>query len=215
MAKKRIIYLHGFASGPGSSKAKYFAENCQSLGLQLVIPDLNLPSFESMTLSSQLAIVDDEIMNAAENEERVILVGSSMGGLISVLSSLRHKTVERLILMAPAFAVQDRWKGLWGAEKLEEWKKGSPLNVYHFGYQRDMQFRSQFIDDLSNHQTDDFRVEIPTLLFHGADDEVVPVELSIKFAEANSSVELHVLDDDHQLLTSLPTIWKRACSFLS
>jgi hypothetical protein len=207
MRRRRIIYLHGFASGPGSSKAKYFAENCRALGLNIVIPDLNEPSFASMTLSSQIALVDDEVKRAEAENESLTLIGSSMGGLIAVLSSLRHKSIDRLILLAPAFAIQYRWQALWTKDKLDEWQKSGQLDVYHYGYQKDMRLGSAFIADLANHKTEDLKIEIPAMVFHGRADDIVPVDLSIGFAANNPSVTLHVLDDDHQLLSSVPLIW--------
>jgi predicted esterase YcpF (UPF0227 family) len=36
-----FIYLHGFASGPRSAKAKYLGDRFQSLNINLQTPDLN------------------------------------------------------------------------------------------------------------------------------------------------------------------------------
>src|SRR5271170_6222131 len=49
-----FLYLHGFASGPGSTKAQYFLAQFQELGIELHIPDLNQPSFADITVSSRL-----------------------------------------------------------------------------------------------------------------------------------------------------------------
>ena len=40
-----VIYLHGFASGPSSTKAVYFARKLEALGINTTIPDLNWPEF--------------------------------------------------------------------------------------------------------------------------------------------------------------------------
>jgi hypothetical protein len=35
-----------------------------------------------------------------------------------------------------------------------------------------------------------------------------------RFAAARPNVELHMLDDDHQLIASLPYIWEHSARFL-
>src|SRR2546426_894461 len=53
----RLAYLHGFASGPGSTKAQFFKARFAERGVTLEIPDL-APDFTSMTVASMLVIVD-------------------------------------------------------------------------------------------------------------------------------------------------------------
>jgi pimeloyl-ACP methyl ester carboxylesterase len=77
-----------------------------------------------------------------------------------------------------------------------------------------MRLGSAFIADLANHKTEDLKIEIPAMVFHGRADDIVPVDLSIGFAANNPSVTLHVLDDDHQLLSSVPLIWNMSREFL-
>ena len=47
------------------------------------------------------------------------------------------------------------------------------------------------------------------LVFHGRQDEVVPAQFSVDFAERAAAVELHVLESDHQLLNVLDFMWSR------
>ena len=51
----RFVYLHGFASSPGSRKARFFEERFQELGIGLEIPDLAEGNFRNLTLSAQVA----------------------------------------------------------------------------------------------------------------------------------------------------------------
>jgi uncharacterized protein len=53
------IYLHGFASGPGSTKARYIQERCRQVGIELQVPDLNQDNFTDLTVSRQIAQVVD------------------------------------------------------------------------------------------------------------------------------------------------------------
>jgi hypothetical protein len=55
---------------------------------------------------------------------------------------------------------------------------------------------------------------VPTLVFHGVRDDAVPVARSRTFAAGRANVELVELDDDHQLVTSVPRILDGAEPFL-
>jgi pimeloyl-ACP methyl ester carboxylesterase len=50
----------------------------------------------------------------------------------------------------------------------------------------------------------------PTLVLHGRHDKVVPLTVSEEWARTRPNVELEVLDDDHDLLATLPRIERRA-----
>src|SRR2546421_490520 len=54
----RFIWLHGFASGPSSSKGQFVRARLEERGLHLVIPDLNEPSFFDLTVSRMLEQLD-------------------------------------------------------------------------------------------------------------------------------------------------------------
>ncbi len=71
----RVIYLHGFASGPGSRKAQLFLRRFAERGVSLEIPDLAAGDFEHLTISGQLAVIE-----TVARGEAVSLMGSSLGG---------------------------------------------------------------------------------------------------------------------------------------
>ncbi|MFQ3568468.1 MAG: YqiA/YcfP family alpha/beta fold hydrolase, partial [Aggregatilineales bacterium] len=58
-----IVYLHGFASSPGSQKAQTIQGRFAALGVPVSIPDLNVPSFERLTLTAMI----DETARAIAN----------------------------------------------------------------------------------------------------------------------------------------------------
>ncbi|MEW6273470.1 MAG: YqiA/YcfP family alpha/beta fold hydrolase [Thermodesulfobacteriota bacterium] len=96
--KSQIAYLHGFVSGPGSTKAQFFHARLAALGVELAIPDL-APDFGRMTIGSELAVVE-ELLDAAP---QTILLGSSLGGYLAALAAERHpERVPGLVLLAPA-----------------------------------------------------------------------------------------------------------------
>lgn len=217
-----LIYLHGFASSPSSTKARFFAERCHEKGYDILLPDLNVPNFNGMTLSSQLQLMKD-LLAGEKNQARIasrnknlVLIGSSMGGLIATLSSLFLKPVKALVLLAPAFGLERHGTAIWGKEQIENWRQEGFLDVYHHGEGKNMRLAFGFLDDLLKHRTDRLKVAVPTIVFHGDADEIIPVQESFLFSDENKEmVELHVLNDDHQLSKSLPEIWNKTERFLN
>lgn len=206
------IYLHGFASGPSSCKADFFARKIKEFGLSVEVPDLNVPDFENLTLSSQLDLVERLIMK----HKQVILLGSSMGGLIATLAALRHKNVVGLLLLAPGFGISRRWQKLWGEDAMERWHREGYLEVFHHARKAPAKLGLQFVSDAALHQSEGLLVSCPSLVLHGRQDDVVPLEESIRFHQANlQKVELKILEDDHQLLNSLDELWNHSKTFLS
>src|SRR5512145_2640884 len=78
------VYLHGFASGPGSTKAQFFRARFAEHGITLEIPDL-APNFTHMTIDSMLAIVDTIL-----DRGPAVLLGSSLGGYLATLAAARR-----------------------------------------------------------------------------------------------------------------------------
>ncbi len=197
----RIIYLHGFASGPSSKKATFFRERIPSLE----VPDLAAGDFEHLTISGQLGLIED-----LARGERVALMGSSLGGYLAALYAARHPEADKLVLMAPAFGFVRRWAA---TPEAEGWRKTGFLEVYHYGEKRTCRLSYQFIDDALRYE--DFpNCKQPALIFHGVNDDAVPARVSSEFAATHPNTRLRLLDSDHELLNVLEIIWQGAGPFL-
>jgi hypothetical protein len=215
VCQNAIFYLHGFASGPSSAKAKQFSEKLPQLGFRVTVPDLNKPTFEEMTLTSQLAEVEGHAQSVSA-ETGLVVIGSSMGGLIATLFAQNRPQVKALILMAPGFELLERWKQWLGDAGIEKWKQDGLMLIDHHSYAREMPLRYSFLEDARQYDTDNLHVNTPTLIFHGRNDTVVPLASSIRFKKRNSEfVQLIELEDDHQLLRSMRLIWPKCEDFLN
>ena len=205
---KRILYLHGFASGPSSKKARFFAARFAEMGIPFEAPDLAEGDFENLTLGGQLGVVE-----RAARGEAVTLMGSSLGGYLAALYAARHPEVEKLVLLAPAFCFPTRWPRDLGEQKMEEWRRTGKLSFFHYGAGgvRDLGYA---IVEEGRHYEDNPEFAQPALIFHGAQDDVVPLELSQRFAERFSNAGLCILDSNHELIDVLETIWSRTRTFL-
>ena len=52
----RVVYLHGFASSPQSSKAKFFAGKFAEAGVAFEAPRLDDGEFRNLTISGQMIV---------------------------------------------------------------------------------------------------------------------------------------------------------------
>jgi pimeloyl-ACP methyl ester carboxylesterase len=130
---RHVVYLHGFASSPDSSKAVRFRRELEARGVGFSCPDLNQPDFETLTITRMLAQVRDELDRIKEGP--VALVGSSLGAFVSVHAAARDTTghIDRLILMAPALDFAGNRLGQLGPNGLDEWRRSGMLRVFHYG----------------------------------------------------------------------------------
>ena len=203
-----IVYLHGFASSPSSSKARFFHDLLVRAGTTVSIPDLADGDFERLTITRQLAVLDRTVAGRS-----VDLVGSSMGGWLAGLYAAQHPEVGRLVLLAPAFGFNRRWPERLGTEEMDRWRREGGMEVFHYGENRARRIGYQLIEDAARY--DDFPdVRQPVLIFHGAHDEIVPVRYAEEFAKNRPNVTLEVVDSGHDLLNVLETIGERAREFL-
>ncbi|WP_363319718.1 YqiA/YcfP family alpha/beta fold hydrolase [Microcoleus sp. PH2017_02_FOX_O_A] len=138
------IYLHGFASSPDSTKAKYFRDRFYSLGIDLKTPDLNHKDFSRLTLTRQLDQIETEFLQAQSSESvenvknlgEVTIIGSSFGGLTAAWLAQRQLSIKQIVLLAPAFQFLSHWLPQLGQQQLEKWQSEKYLPVYHYGEQR-------------------------------------------------------------------------------
>jgi pimeloyl-ACP methyl ester carboxylesterase len=69
------------------------------------------------------------------------------------------------------------------------------------------------IEDAASYEDyPDFRQ--PALIFHGANDDVVPASYSEEFAAAHANARLEVLDSGHELLNMLEYMGAKVTRFL-
>jgi pimeloyl-ACP methyl ester carboxylesterase len=209
----RALYLHGFASSPASRKAQFFSTKLKELGFQVEIPDLAEGDFSHLTLSKQLAVVDQRVERLAA-QGPVTLIGSSMGGYLAALYAAEHpETIERAILMAPAFDFYQLWVDELGPERLRAWEETDILTVFHYGEGRAMPVAFEMLRDARRFPAFPDLTR-PTLLFHGAADSVVPVQKSIEFAAARPNVRLIQFPSNHELTDVLDVMWVSSKEFL-
>ena len=204
------IYLHGFASSPESTKAQAFRDRFAQFKITLKIPDLNQGDFSSLTLTRQIEQVTKMLTSAP-----VTLIGSSFGGLTAAWVAQRHSQIERLVLMAPAFSFLSNWLPRISQTQLFQWLETGYMPVYHYGYKQTLNISYDFITDLLQYSESRLQRSVPTLIFHGDNDLVIPIQASKNYAQQRPWVKLIELKSDHALTDKLPEIWQNFVSWSS
>jgi pimeloyl-ACP methyl ester carboxylesterase len=208
-----VLYLHGFASSAQSSKAAFFRSKLAVHGVDVLTPDFNLPDFSTLTVSRMLGQVHDAIEPLPPGP--VTLIGSSLGGFVGVHAALREgRRVDRLVLLAPALDFGGNRMRELGDRGLEEWQRTDRLDVFHHGFGRLMSVHYELYADAARYDAFNASLDLPIQIFQGRADRSVDPATVERWAEARPNVELHLLDDDHQLLGSLEIIWAEMARFL-
>jgi len=209
----KVFYLHGFASSSQSTKAAFFRERLQARDVPVVTPDFNQPDFSSLTMTRMLDQLGREI--AAVGDGPIALMGSSLGGTLAILAAagLRER-IDRLVLMAPAVMFAKPGHHLLPPERIDEWRRRGVLPFFHYAYNEERPLKYAFYEDTLQYDAFSASFSQPALVFQGLNDRSVPCQIVEQFARPRPNVTLSLLDDDHQLIASLPRMWNDVEAFL-
>jgi alpha-beta hydrolase superfamily lysophospholipase len=209
----RIFYLHGFASSARSTKAGFLAAQLAGHGVTLETPDFNHPDFSTLTITRMIEQVGRAI--DAGPPAPVVLVGSSLGAFVAVqVAVARSAQIDRLVLLAPALDFGgNRMRGL-GEAGLDEWKRTNRLPVFHYGFGRMMDVQYGLYADARRYDSINATLALPIQIFQGRQDDAVDPAVVERWAQSRPNVELHMLDDNHQLTASLDHVWREMKRFL-
>jgi uncharacterized protein len=217
MTSMRVVYLHGFASSPQSSKARFFAGKFEEAGVAFEAPQLDQGEFPNLTISGQMLVVSEAVSAhraKLANGEPLVLMGSSLGGYLAALyAELHPKAVDGLVLLAPAFGFLERWRVRLSAQEIEQWKREGSIPIYHYGSKSEQRLGYAFLEDAGQYEAvPDFHQR--ALILHGTEDTVVPCEVSRDFALAHNRVQLVLFKSGHELTDVLEDLWPEVSGFL-
>lgn len=190
-----------------------FGRELADRGVAFHCPDLNAPSFETLTTTRML----EQTRTVVERcESPVALVGSSLGGFVAVHAAAqdRARSIDRLILLAPAFDFGGNRLRQLGEVGIEEWRRAGRLEFFHYAFNEPRHVGFELYEDAARYDAFTLELSMPILLFQGTRDASVDPAMVTQWAAGRPNVDLRLLDDDHQLTASIETIWRESERFL-
>jgi pimeloyl-ACP methyl ester carboxylesterase len=211
---RHVVYLHGFASSPASSKAERVARELAAHGVGFSCPDFNRPEFETLTTTRMLEQVDEAL--SAIPEGPVALMGSSLGGFVAIHAVARASagTVDRLVLLAPAVDFGGNRLRQLGDQGIDDWRRLGSLDVFHYAHNARRKVGFALYEDSARYDAYAALLRVPALVFQGRRDASVMPETVERWAATRPLVDLRLLDDEHQLTASMDLIWRETAAFL-
>lgn len=209
----RILYLHGLASSPLSTKAQVFGERLRGLGYEILCPDLNEDDFRGLTTTRAVNLATGL---ARELSPPILIFGSSFGGRVAArVAEALGDRVAGLVLMAPAFFFEHVWRQTLDPDTLDRWRETGELPVEHPAYEGVVSLGYGFYADaLATDGLPTLPPHLPVLVFHGEADAVVPYADSMRFSEAHLGARLVALDSDHELNDRHEEMWREVAPFV-
>jgi pimeloyl-ACP methyl ester carboxylesterase len=210
-----VLYLHGFASSPASSKAARFARELAARGVGYACPDFNEPAFETLTITRMLDQTQQAI-DAVSAPGPVALIGSSLGAFVALHAAARDRRgrVDRLILLAPALDLVGNPLQHLDEHGIGEWRRTGRLRLFHHAYGEERDLHFALWDDVVRYDALSLNVAVPMLVYQGRQDGSVSAAMVEAWARGRPNVELHMVDDGHQLTESMEEIWENSAEFL-
>jgi pimeloyl-ACP methyl ester carboxylesterase len=232
-----IIFVHGFKGfkdwGAHHLTAHYFAQNgyrylkfnLSHSGVPADHPTdvSDMEAFASNTFSKEMLDVEIVIDYALKNlnVDKVILIGHSRGGGLSILQAAQNPAVKALVTWS---AIAD-FSSLWGKEREEEWIKEGKIYVVNARTKEKMPLNITLLEDFNSNKDKlniveaAKKINIPWLIIHGDEDVNVPLEIAIQLSNANSNSRLvkiknanHVFGASHPYTSNtLPPLLFEVC----
>ena len=170
------FYLHGFLSSGKSSKGQWFAEQVRqnsSCAEEAGFITWLTPTYPIATVSQTVKTIEDELLGLLGDincEDRVILIGSSMGGFY--VQYLGHKYHLPYIMINPAL----------NPEAVFIDHMGEHINP---ATGEKVVINQSYIDDLLKYEIDNPDVSIASMMLLDIDDEVIDVDFALKHYPVN------------------------------
>ena len=171
-----MIYdIHGYQSNPNSTKGTLFKNK------------LNVKPIKYRDCPPEKIVISDclkNIQKEIQNDKNVILIGSSLGGLLSAKIALNDDRLKKLILLNPAIIPPDV-----DIDKI----KDMPIRI---------------LKEMKDDALFNSKIKAKVVILIGTEDEVVPLRWPLEFAIAQEAY-IKFFKDDHMFsknIDNLPDI---------
>lgn len=207
--RKAILLIHGFAGG---SYDYGDLGNDLQLFKNFDVYTFTLPGHDKAVINN---VTKEDWIKAAENQmekiinngyKKVYIIGHSMGGIIASHLASKYPEVKKLVLAAPAFKYftfkDDKLDIIESIKKVPKlFKNYDTETVVSRLLKVPILTIKEFMELAETHINDVKKIEIPTLILHGLEDEIVPTD-SVEYVYENiksksvTLIELEKLNHD-------------------
>jgi pimeloyl-ACP methyl ester carboxylesterase len=210
-----VIFVHGYKGykdwGAWNIMAEKFAEagfffvkfNFSHNGTTIEDPHnfADLEAFGNNNYSKELSdlgvVIDHFIQNEKIDDQKLILVGHSRGGGISIIKTFEDERINGLITLASVDTLDRFPKNA----AFERWEKAGVFYVLNGRTKQEMPHYYQFYEDFKRHEFR-FDVERSTemaiaqmLIVHGTQDESVGIKSAEHLHMLNPNSELFLIEN--------------------
>ena len=199
-----VIFVHGYPSDKNSSKAKALSKTLLSKGIGLFVIDLSgrgesEGKFEEITITEAIDEVKRGIQFIKDlGYQRIGLVGSSFGGLASIVAASKTDDLFVLVLKSPVSDYLSKIISIKDKE-INTWRERGYADIPRSNGS-DIRLSFSFFEDaqkVSGYEVAE-EIKIPTLIVHGDEDMAVSIEQSRKVAELIPNCKLEeIKGTDH------------------
>ncbi len=199
-ADKVIILAHGYGSHKNRPKYLRFAEEFEKRNIATFRFDFSgrgdsEGNFEDITISEG----SNDVLKAigllkSKDFSRIGLIGVSFGGISSAIASSKTDDLKVLVLVCPVSDYVKKHILKFSEEGIKNWKETGYAQV------EGKPLRYRFFEDAKNNIVYDVadRINAPTLIIHGTEDEMVPYEQSVKTSRIIKNCRLESIEGcDH------------------
>ncbi|TSC65287.1 MAG: hypothetical protein G01um101477_547 [Candidatus Doudnabacteria bacterium Gr01-1014_77] len=185
------ILCHGHSSSKNSKSWT---------ALEPILSDKNISVFrfdfygngesEGKFEDSDLTETTDDILHAIDyvkslGFKRIVLVGSSFGGLSSILAASKSKELYGMVLKSPVSDYHEVDLQRLGEQGLQEWKEKGVRSYPYADPSSGLLLNYSFVEDYLKYDVYEAaeKIEVPTLVVHGDMDTEVPFSQSEKLVK--------------------------------
>lgn len=200
-----IIFVHGFSSNKNTSnfvklKDILDKDNIATFRFDVFGHGESEGKFEDITITEAV----DDILQAikflqSKGYKRIGLLGSSFGGISSIMAASKTNDLFMLALKSPVSDYLEVEMNRFSEKDLEEWKKQGYRDYEDDG--KILKLGYTFVADFKNNDAYKAatQISIPAIIVHGDADKTVPVSQSIKISKIIPNCKLVLIKGaDHR-----------------
>ena len=205
-----VVFMHGTLSDKNASKSLFLKELCRENQIAYTAFDFTGHGESSGKYTDgTIGIWLEDALEIIDRVTRgnLILIGSSMGGWISLLAArARSERVKALIgLAAAADFTENVWASFTEKQKTDIKEKGVIYTPNGWTEEGDP-WTLKLFEDARKHlllkEKDSLDIRCPITLIHGRQDDCVPFETALKIIECAKSEKVKLVllkDSGHRL----------------